>query len=72
MAIETETHIYLSGHRNRDSHRSQWPLAIVKKVLPSDDDKIRKVKIQTVRDDKPSSYFRPVIELVLLVPVDSN
>jgi hypothetical protein len=47
-------------------------LAIVKKVLPSDDDKIRKVKIQTVRDDKPSSYFRPVIELVLLVPVDSN
>lgn len=44
----------------------------VKKVFPSDDGKIRKVEIQTVRDDKPSSYVRPVIELVLLVPVDSN
>jgi hypothetical protein len=47
-------------------------LEIVKKVLPSDDGKIRKVEIQTVRDDKPSSYIRPVIELALLVPVDSN
>jgi hypothetical protein len=42
------------------------------KISLSDDGKIRKVEIQTVRDDKPSSYLRPVIELVLLVPVDSN
>jgi hypothetical protein len=47
-------------------------LAIVKKLFPSDDGKIRKVEIQTVRDAKPSSYVRPLIELVLLVPVDSN
>jgi hypothetical protein len=63
---------HLSSTDLPDSHRSQWPLAIVKKVFPSDDGKIRKVEIQTVRDDKPSSYVRPVIELVLLVPVDSN
>ena len=58
--------------RDRDSHRSQWPLEIVKKVLPSDDGKIRKVEIQTVREINLVHMSRPVIELVLLVPIDSN
>jgi hypothetical protein len=38
----------------------------------SDDGKIRKVEIQTVREINLVHMSRPVIELVLLVPVDSN
>jgi hypothetical protein len=44
----------------------------VKKVFPSDDGKIRKVEIQTVREINLVHMSRPVIELVLLVPIDSN
>ncbi|CAC5390530.1 unnamed protein product [Mytilus coruscus] len=56
--------------RDRELPRPQWPMAIVTKVFPSADRKIRKVEIRTIRDNKPSSFIRPIVELIPLVLTD--
>ena len=50
--------------KDKDSHRNDWPMAIVSKVIPSTDGLIRKVEVQ---DCRRHVFFRPVHELVLLV-----
>lgn len=56
--------------RDRECHRLQWPLAIVERVFPSEDNRVRKVEIRTVNKDKRATYIRPVVELVSLVETD--
>ncbi|XP_071122566.1 uncharacterized protein [Mytilus edulis] len=56
--------------RDKELPRPQWPMAIVTKVFPSADMKIRKVGIRTIRDNKPSSFIRPIVELIPLVLTD--
>ncbi|XP_071133064.1 uncharacterized protein [Mytilus edulis] len=56
--------------RDKELPRPQWPMAIVTKVFPSANMKIRKVEIRTIRDDKPSSFIRPIVELIPLVLTD--
>lgn len=51
-----------------DLHRSQWPLAVIINVFPSDDGLVRKVELKTIRADRSVTYVRPITELVLLVP----
>lgn len=44
-------------------HRNTWPVGIIKEVLPSKDDVIRKVMVTVVRN----SYVRPFTELIHLL-----
>lgn len=47
--------------------RNEWPMGIVTRTFPSDDDKVRKTEIRIIRDGKPVTYIRPISELVVLV-----
>ncbi|KAH3817028.1 hypothetical protein DPMN_118554 [Dreissena polymorpha] len=47
--------------------RNHWPLGRVSKLFPSTDEKIRKIEVCVIKDDKPVYFVRPVIETVLLV-----
>lgn len=49
-------------------HRRQWPLRLVTRVFPSQNDgKVRKVEIRVIRDRKRVTFVRPITELVLLI-----
>ena len=53
--------------KNVETHRNQWPLGRVIKTFPGKDDLVRKVEVRVRKDDKMTSYIRPVTELVILL-----
>ncbi|KAK3109147.1 hypothetical protein FSP39_023951 [Pinctada imbricata] len=55
--------------KDRDCVRNQWPMSVVIDVFPSEDDRVRKVKVKIVRDGKTSFFIRPVSEVVPLLSV---
>jgi hypothetical protein len=54
--------------RDKTLYRNEWPVGIVEKAIPSDDDVIRKVEIRVAPDRK--EYSRPAREVELLVAKD--
>ena len=52
--------------------RNQWPLAVVTKVIPSQDNLVRKVHIMTAKDGQRKFFERPIYKLVLLSPKEDN
>ena len=52
--------------KDHECARNFWPLGLVLRTFPSDDDKVRKVEVRVSRDGKPVTYIRPVTELVNL------
>ncbi|XP_061176110.1 uncharacterized protein LOC133185066 [Saccostrea echinata] len=45
--------------------RNQWPVALVEKVFPSDDNRVRTVEIRVAKDRR--CFVRPICELVPLI-----
>ena len=56
--------------RDESQHRNDWPLGRVAEAIRSEDDRVRKVKVEVVRDGERKIYLRPIKELVLLLPDD--
>lgn len=52
--------------QDESQHRNDWPLGRVSEVL-SDDGRVRKVKVNVVRDGERKTYLRPIKELFLLL-----
>ena len=67
--LERWGHFFL---REKESHISVWPLAIVIQVFPSDDNLVRKVEVKLHRDNKFSTFIRSVVELVPLLLRDEQ
>ena len=53
--------------KEKDLHRNEWPLGIVTKVFPGQDDLVRKVEVKVNRSGKVLSYIRPVNDIVILL-----
>lgn len=53
--------------KDKDVHRNDWPLGIVTKVFPGEDDQVRKEEVKVSRNGRVSSYIRPVTEIVVLL-----
>ena len=51
-------------------HRNNWPFGRVGDVIRSEDVRVRKVKVEIVKDGE-KAYLRPIKELILLLPEDS-
>ena len=43
-------------------------MGLVTAAFPSSDGKVRKVEIKTASQDKVKTFFRPITEVVLLLP----
>ena len=56
--------------RDESQHRNDWPLGRVAGAIRSEGDRVRKVKVEVVRDGERKTYLRPIKELVLLLPDD--
>ena len=56
--------------RDESQHQNDWPLGRVVEAIRSEDDRVRKVKVEVVRDGERKTYLRSIKELVLLLPDD--
>ena len=56
--------------RDEAQHRNDWPLGRISEAIRSEDDRVRKVKVEVARDGERKTYLRPIKELVLLLPND--
>ena len=56
--------------RDESQHRNDWPLGRISEAIRSEDDRVRKVKVDVVRDGERKTYLQPIKELVLLLPDD--
>ena len=54
--------------KESQSPRNEWPMGLVTAAFPSSDGKVRKVEIKTASQDKVKTFFRPITEVVLLLP----
>ena len=47
--------------------RNNWPTGIITNAIKSADEKVRSVEVKIVRDGKPTTFTRPISEIVLLI-----
>ena len=52
--------------------RNEWPMGLVVEAIKSEDDKVRKAKVEVMREGKKKTFLRPVSELILLLAKDSD
>ena len=50
--------------------RNEWPIALVTKVFPSEDGRVRKIEVMTAKEGSKRRYNRPVTEVVRILSVD--
>ncbi|XP_076879123.1 uncharacterized protein LOC143527737 [Brachyhypopomus gauderio] len=59
--------------KDNQAKRNEWPMAIITKVSPSQDGKVRKVDVRVFKDGARKVFSRPITEVVLLLsPEDSG
>lgn len=51
---------------------NEWPIGLIVKAIPSSDDNVRKVEVKIIREGSAKVYLRPVSEVVLLLPGESQ
>ena len=54
--------------RDEQQHRNHWPLGRVGDVIRREDSRVRKVKVEIVKEGEKKAYIRPIKELILLLP----
>ena len=58
--------------KDDDVFRNEWPMGKVVEALKSEDEKVRKVKVMTYRHGQLKTVYRPISQIVLLVPVEEK
>ena len=58
--------------KEEGEHRNNWPMGRVQEATKSDDGKVRKVTVAAVKEGRKKTFQRPIKELVLLIPVESQ
>lgn len=54
------------------AHRNEWPMGLVTSTFPSSDGQVRKIGIRTMSQDKVKTFLRPISDVVLLLPNESQ
>lgn len=52
--------------------RNEWPMGIIVKAVPSEDNKVRKVEVRILKQGTVKTYLRPVTEVILLLLEDGQ
>lgn len=52
--------------KDKQEARSQWPVGVIVRSLPSADGRVRKVEVKTTKNGTPTVFFRPITEVVHL------
>lgn len=54
--------------KDKEVCRNEWTMGLITKVMPSDDNKVRKVEVKVTNGGSTRTLTRPITELVLLLP----
>lgn len=54
--------------KDKEVCRNEWPMGLITKVMPSDDNKVRTVEVKVTKGGSTRTFTRPITELVLLLP----
>ena len=52
--------------KDKTTHRNEWPVGMITRIFPSEDNMVRKTEVRILKDGKQTTYLRPITELVLL------
>ena len=58
--------------KEEGAYRNDWPVGRVSEAIESDDGRVRKAQVETVRGGAKKTFLRPIKELVLLVPAPAE
>lgn len=58
--------------KDEDAQRNDWPLGQISEAIKSEDGEVRKAQMEVMKEGRKKTYLRPIKELVLLVPVQSD
>lgn len=53
--------------KDSQAKRTEWPMGITVKTLPSKDGTVRKVEVRVVRQQTVKIFSRPISEVILLL-----
>lgn len=53
-------------------HRNDWPIGLITRVYPSEDDLVRKCEVRVVRNNKSQTFDRPISQVVLLCEANND
>ncbi|XP_069122218.1 uncharacterized protein [Argopecten irradians] len=56
--------------KDSQTARNDWPMGLVTRVFPSEDELVRQVELRVCSDNTISNFIRPVSEMVGLVPME--
>ena len=54
--------------KEEGARRNDWPINRVSEAIESDDGRVRKAQVETVKGGAKKMFLRPIRELVLIVP----
>jgi hypothetical protein len=57
---------YLDPHLDSGTSRNEWPMAVVQRVFPGLDNRVRKIELRVFKNGNVITYVRPIAEVVLL------
>ncbi|KAM4012761.1 uncharacterized protein ACNLHF_004514 isoform 1-T3 [Anomaloglossus baeobatrachus] len=57
--------------KDQTTERTDWPMGLITRILPSQDGNVRKVELKVIRKGETKTFARPIHELVLLLPIES-
>ena len=58
--------------KDEDAQSNDWPLGRISEAIKSEDGEVRKAQVEVMKEGRKKTYLRPIEELVLLVPVQSD
>lgn len=58
--------------KDKEAHRNNWPIGIVQNAIHSEDGKVRKVELKVIINGQPTTYIRPIAEIVYLFSLPEN
>ena len=58
--------------KEEGARRNDWPINRVSEAIESDDGRVRKAQVETMKGGAKTTFLRPIRELVLLVPAPAE
>ena len=58
--------------KEEESCRGDWPMGRISEAIKSDDGRVRKARVELMKEGKKKTYLRPIKELILLIPAQTR